>query len=94
MPAGAHSADDAVASAASMKYTKLSMQLTHRECNNMLTKQLMKQRLPAAAAAAAAAAAKFIGHCQPLWQVLKKKLHLEDFDSKFGPRKKNLKLAW
>ena len=64
MPAGAHSADDAVASAASMKYTKLSMQLTHRECNNMLTKQLMKQRLPAAAAAA-----KFIGHCQPLWQV-------------------------
>ena len=49
-----HPADAAVASAAGMKYTKLSMQLTQEECNNMLTKQLVKQRLPAAAAAAAA----------------------------------------
>ena len=40
-----------------MKCTKLSMQLTQGECNNMLIKQLMKQRLPVAAAAAAAAAA-------------------------------------
>ena len=33
------------------------MQLKQRECNNMLTKQVIKQRLPGAAAAAAAAAA-------------------------------------
>ena len=32
-----HPADAAVASAAGMKYTKRSMQLTQGECNNMLT---------------------------------------------------------
>ena len=47
-----HPADAAVVGAAGVKDTKLSMHMhmqLRQKCNNMLTKQLMKQRLAGAA---------------------------------------------